>query len=295
MRILFFLCMIPVLCAEEVGKSAWDVLNHALADGNPLKRGQALTALGLIGSTAPHVVDLLEAGLTDKDATVRQTAAVVMGEIRAKQGIPMLKKALEDESGEVSFAAARSLWEMGDQSGRGIFWAVLAGDQKTGPGMIQGEIRDAKRKLHSPAALAKIGINEAAGFLGPFSMGVGFVEELMKDKGATARALSAKLLGSDSDPETRRELEQSLEDKNSGVRAAAARALSQRGGKEELAKIQPLLADSNDGVRTVAAAAIIRLNRPQASHPERRHEKKMSAPIAPAANSPEPKKPAERE
>jgi len=131
--------MIPVLCAEEIEKSAWDLLNHALADGNPVKRGQALTALGLIGSTAPHVVDLLEAGLTDKDATVRQTAAVVMGDIGAKQAIPMLKKALDDDSGEVSFAAARSLWLMGDQSGREVFWAVLAGDQKTGPGMIQGQ------------------------------------------------------------------------------------------------------------------------------------------------------------
>ena len=58
MRVLFLLCMIPVLCAEEIEKSAWDLLNHALADGNPVKRGQALTALGLIGSTAPHAVDL---------------------------------------------------------------------------------------------------------------------------------------------------------------------------------------------------------------------------------------------
>jgi HEAT repeat protein len=286
--------MIPVLCAEEIEKSAWDVLNHALADGNPVKRGQALTALGLIGSTAPHVVDLLEAGLTDKDATVRQTAAVVMGDIGAKQAIPMLKKALDDDSGEVSFAAARSLWVMGDQSGREVFWAVLAGDQKTGPGMIQGQIRDAKRKLHSPAALAKIGIDEAAGFLGPFSMGVGFVEELMKDKGATARALCAKLLGSDSDPETRHELEQSLEDKNSAVRAAAARALSQRGGKEELAKVQPLLGDSNDGVRTVAAAAIIRLSQAQPNHPQHRRESKISASKPAASNPAAPVSPAER-
>jgi len=278
MRIVFLLCIIPVLCAEEIEKSAWDLLNRALADGNPVKRGQALTALGLIGSTAPHVVDLLEAGLTDKDAVVRQTAAVVMGDIGAKQAIPMLKKALDDDSGEVSFAAARSLWEMGDTSGREIFWAVLAGEQKTGPGMIQGEIRDAKRKLRSPAELAKIGINEAAGFLGPFSMGVGFVEELMKDKGATARALSAKLLGSDSDPDTRRALEQSLEDKNSGVRAAAARALSQRAGKEELAKIQPLLSDSNEGVRTVAAAAIIRLSLAQPGQPQRKRESKAGIP-----------------
>jgi HEAT repeat protein len=101
----------------------------------------------------------------------------------------------------------------------------------------------------------------------------------VKDKGATARALSAKLLGSDSDPETRRELEQSLEDKNSGVRAAAARALSQRGGKEELAKIQPLLADSNENVRTVAAAAIIRLSQAPPNHPQRKKERKSTGAV----------------
>src|SRR5579864_1282746 len=280
MRTLFFLCLIPAfLCAAHIETCAWHVLNPELADANPVKRGQALTALGLIGSTAPHVVDLLEAGLTDKDATVRQTAAAVMGDIGARQGIPMLKKALDDESGEVSFAAARSLWQMGDPSGREVFWAVLAGEQKTGPGMIEGEIRDAKRKLHSPAALAKIGIDQASGYLGPFSMGVGFVEELLKDKGATARALSAKLLGSDSDPETRRELEQSLEDKNPGVRAAAARALSQRGGKDELAKIQPLLADSNENVRTVAAAAVIRLSQAPSKNPQPKKERKSTGTV----------------
>lgn len=270
--------MIPaLLCAAEAERSAWDVLNHALADGNPVKRGQALTALGLIGSTAPHVVDLLEVGLTDKDATVRQTAAVVLGDIRARQSLPMLKRALDDDSAEVSFAAAKALWEMGDPSGREIFWEVMAGDRKTGPGMLQGEIRDAKTKMRSPAALAKIGINEAAGFLGPFSMGVVFMEELVKDKGATARALSAKILGSDPDPKTTRELEQALEDKNSGVRAAAARALSQMAGPEEVGKVQPLLADSNDGVRAVAAAAIIRLSQPRPNRP-RAGSRKTGAP-----------------
>jgi len=268
MRVASLLFLISTLLgAADFERGAWDVLNHALADGNPAKRAQALTALGLIGSTAPHVVDLLEAGLVDKDPTVRQTAAAVMGDIGARQAMGMLKKALDDDSAEVSFAAAQSLWKMGDSSGREIFWEVLAGERKTGPGMIQGEIRDAKKKMRSPAALAKIGINEAAGYLGPFSMGVVFMEEFVKDKGATARALSAKILGSDPDLQTARELEQALEDKNSGVRAAAARALSQKAGPEELGKIQPLLADSNDGVRAVAAAAIIRLSQPRPHRP----------------------------
>lgn len=277
MRVPLLLGMIPaLLCAADSERTAWDVLNHALADGNPAKRAQALTALGLIGSTAPHVVDLLEAGLVDKDPLVRRTAAAVMGDIGARQAVGMLKKALDDDSAEVSFAAAQSLWKMGDPSGREVFWEVLAGERKTEPGMIQGQIRDAKKTMRSPRALAQIGINEAAGYLGPFSMGVVFMEELIKDKGATARALSAKILGSDRDAETTRELEQALEDKNSGVRAAAARALSQISGPEELGKIQPLLTDSNDGVRAVAAAAVIRLSQPPPK--STRARKKTGAP-----------------
>jgi HEAT repeat protein len=245
----------------EADENAWDVLNHALRDGNPIRRAQALTALGLVGP-ASHIVRLLEVGLSDKDAMVRQTAAAVLGELPARAAIPRLRQALNDESAEVSFAAAQALWRMGDRSGRQLFWAVLEGERKTGPGMIEGGLREARKKLHSPAALAKIGINEAAGFLGPFSMGVGFAEDLMKDKGATSRALSARLLALDSDPLSAAELEDALEDKNSAVRAASARALGERANREEIAKLQRLLTDSNEGVRFMAAAAIIRLSQP---------------------------------
>lgn len=280
------LCFVSSLFgATSAETSAWEVLNHALSESNPAKRVQAITALSSIGD-APHVFDLLEAGLNDKDAMVRQSAAAVLGEARVLPAIPLLKKALDDDSAEVSFTAARSLWEMGDRSGREILWAVLAGEQKTGPGMIEGGIRDAKSKLHNPRALAKIGIDQAAGFLGPFSMGVWFAEDLMKDKGAPARALSAKLLASDTEASTAEQLEQALEDKNPAVRAAAARAIGARAKPEKIAKLEPLLTDSNDGVRDMAAAAIIRLSQPLPQSPARRRPKvspvKGNAPEQPA-------------
>jgi len=271
------------LFSTEVEHSAWKVLNRGLAEGNPAKRVQALTALASIGPATPHVLDLLEVGLVDKDPTVRQAAAAVIGEVQAKPAIPMLKKALDDDSDEVSFTAAQSLWKMGDQSGREILWAVMAGERKTGPGMIQGGIRDAKSKLRSPAALAKIGVDQASGFLGPFSMGVWFAEDFLKDKGAPARSIAAKLLASDPDSRTTIELEEALEDKNSAVRAMAARALGQRCsmeqrcGPEETAKLQVLLSDGNEGVRDMAAAAIIRLNQPRAL-PSRQPKGRPSGP-----------------
>src|SRR5579863_4575598 len=252
-----------VMWAGDSEANACDVLNRGLAEGNPLKRAQAITALSAMGPLAP-ALDRAEAALVDdKDATVRQTAAAVLGEMRALRSAPKLQDSLADESAEVSFTAAKALWEMGDRTGREIFWDVLAGERKTSEGAIKGGIRDARNKLRNPRGLVLIGINEGAGaLLGPFSIGLGFAEELMKDKGAPARALSAKLLAEDPDPRSVQELVDALEDKNAGVRAAAARAIGQRAGRDSIAKLQPLLADSNDGVRYMAAAAMIRLSQP---------------------------------
>jgi HEAT repeat protein len=284
-RTVCLLCLIPAaLLSTGIEIGSWDVLKQGLADHNPNKRAQAVTAVGSIGAT-PQVVQLILGALKDKDVVVRQTAAAVLGEMQARRALPKLREALDDESAEVSFAAARSLWQMGDQSGRDILCEVLMGDRKTGPGMIEGGIRDAKRKLHSPGAMVKIGIDQAAGLLGPFSMGVWFAEDFIKDKGAAARALSAKLLSTDPHPSSTRELELALDDKSSVVRAAAARALGLRAATDEIAKIQPLLLDSNDGVRYMAAAAIVRLSQPSASAVPRR-KKFAAAKIIPADNHP---------
>jgi len=271
------LCLFPfVLCAADAESAAWDLLNHGLSDGGTARRIQAVTALGSIGP-ASHVIDLLEVGLADKEITVRMTAAAVLGEMQARAAIPRLRQALDDVSVEVNFAAAQALWKMGEHSGRDILWGVLAGERKTGPGMIQGGVRDAKNKLHNPAALAKLGVNEAAGQLGPFSMGVWFAEELMKDKGATARTLAVRLLATDPDPRSTQELESNLDDKSAAVRAAVARAIGQRGGPPDIPNLEPVLNDSNDGVRLMAAAAIVRLSQEPVKPPRRRARKAPSA------------------
>jgi HEAT repeat protein len=49
---------------------------------------------------------MIEKGLQDKDALVRQTAAAALGESGAKEAIPYLRAALDD-SPEVSFTAAK--------------------------------------------------------------------------------------------------------------------------------------------------------------------------------------------
>ncbi len=269
------LCFIPaLLCAADAESTAWDLLHHGLSDGGTARRIQALTALGSIGPTT-RVVDLLEVGLADKEVTVRMTAAAALGEAQARAAMPRLRQALGDVSAEVEFAAAQALWKMGDQSGRDILLGVLAGERKSGPGFIQGEVRNAKNKLHDPVAMAKIGINEAAGLLGPFSIGVWFGEELLKDKGAAARTACARLLATDPDAGSLQELESNLNDKSAAVRAAVVRAIGQRGAMPDIVKLEPVMNDGNDGVRLMAAAAIVRLSEPP--RPARRRVKKPPA------------------
>jgi len=94
-------------------KTAWDLLSKGMLDKNPEIRRQAIRAIASIG-LAPEAVRLLEQALHDQDASIRQIAAAGLGEMKAKQSIPALKTLLEDSNGEVSFAAAKALWEVGD-------------------------------------------------------------------------------------------------------------------------------------------------------------------------------------
>jgi HEAT repeat protein len=240
--------------------TAWEVLKRDLSDDNPDKRKQAVTAVGTIGP-APEVIQVLNQALRDKEIIVRQTAAAEIGDAKIRQCIPNLQAALDDTP-EVAFTAAKALWDMDDRSGRWIFEAALTRQLQEGPGLLQGAIRDAKKKLRSPTALAKMGINEASGaLLGPFSMGITAVQEAMKDTGAPSRALSAQLLSQACDARGVQLLEWALEtDGNDLVKAACAKALGACGNSASIAKLMPLLTDGNVAVRDMAAAAIVKLS-----------------------------------
>ena len=241
---------------------AWKFIEDTNAQGNSIQRAQLMNALAAAGTT-PRSIAILEAALSDKSTEVRQAAAAVLGDVKSLSSIPKLAAALDDDAPEVSFTAARSLWNMGDQSGRDIFLDVLAGERGNSPGLIKGGMRQAKHKLHNPAALAMMGVKESAGmFLGPVSMGITVFEELRKDGSASARTLAAALLATDPDPSTIKTLEDSLMDKNWIVRASAAKALAARGSRDSVRVLDPLLSDDHHRVRYVAAAAIVALAQP---------------------------------
>jgi HEAT repeat protein len=192
---------------------------------------------------------------------VRQTAALTLGKMKARQSIPKLRESLNDSSPPVSFAAARSLWQLGDHSGRDVFIDVLAGERRASDGLIKGNLKGTYKKYHSPTALALLGAKEAAGALfGPLGYGIMAAEELAKDRSASARALSASLLAADPNPDCVRELKDALQDKNWTVRAAAAEALGKMPHLAQTRDLEPLLNDDKEAVRLMAAGSIVRLS-----------------------------------
>ncbi len=257
--IILFLCAIPLAAQPE--KTAWEVLKQGLAEKNLDKHRQALTATGSIG-LVPDAVQLVEQALKDMDPLIRQTAAAELGQMKSKQSIPALKAALDDSDGQVAFAAAKALWDMGDKEGRGLIEDVITGDEKTSEGLVSGAKRDAKRKMHDPKALAVMGFKEASGaLLGPFNIGIVAAEQAFKDGSAGGRTLAVALLSDDCDPQTIRLLDWSFtNDKNWAVKAAAAKGLGKCGGRDSIPKLETALSDSHEAVKAMSAAAIIRLS-----------------------------------
>jgi HEAT repeat protein len=248
--------------------AAWDVLRADILSNRKTRRTNAIAALAVIGSR-PDVLVLLEEALRDRDANVRKTAAVALGDMQSQASKPALRVLLDDQSPEVGFAAANALWKMGDRSGRAIFIATLSGENK-GDGFVRSTVKSNFSKYSDPKSLAMTGVKEAAGaFLGPLPMGITIAQELMKDRTASARAECAALLAKDASPEAVRELTQALTDKNWAVRAAAAQALAVSPGRVSPDVFGPLLTDGNGTVRDIAAAATIRLTR--ALRPESLH------------------------
>ncbi|PWU00958.1 MAG: hypothetical protein C5B51_24005 [Terriglobia bacterium] len=240
-------------------RGAWDTLRETATSPNPDHRRQALTALGTIGAGNAEAVQLVEAGLHDKDPVVRQTAATVLGTMKATDAIPLLEQALDDH-GEVAFAAAKALADMGDEQGKGVLIGVLTGQRKDTPGLLTQKVREAKQKIRHPEQLGFMGAKEASGaLLGPASLGIVAAQEAFKDGGAPGRALAATYLARDSDPYALTLLEWALADTNWGVRAAAAKALGERGNSASIGKLEPLLKDGHHAVRVMAAASIVRL------------------------------------
>jgi HEAT repeat protein len=245
----------------DLATDAWTMLERGAGSDKARERSDAVSALTILGRD-PKSVSLIETALGDKEVTIRVLAATALGDIRARSAIPKLMDAVDDASPQVSFAAVTALWKMGDRSTRAILYEVLAGERKTSPGLIRGKMSKAMAEMHDPKSLALIGINQASGaLLGPFSLGVSFIEEYTRNKSAPVQALCAQMLAADDSSETVEQLQDALSDKNWAVRAAAARAHARLGHPSVIPELKEMMqSDKEQPARFSAAAAIIRLS-----------------------------------
>src|SRR5580704_3864053 len=242
-------------------KTAWDVLKPGLVDTNPLNRRQAVTATGAIGLD-PEAIRLVEAALKDHDSLIRATAAAELGEMKSRQSFPALKAALDDSAGEVSYAAAKALWDMGDKTGRGFLEDVVAGQQNATDGGVKGALHRANRLRYDPKAMAVLSAKSASGaLLGPFNIGVLAAEQVFKNGAVAVRMQALNLLAEQCDAQTLKLLEgAATDDKTWAEKATAAKALGRCANPDAIPKLEQNLSDSNAAVRFMSAAAIIRLS-----------------------------------
>ncbi len=252
----------PPDSAAPAEQAAWETLDHALQKGDIDERRQALAALATVEASNEKAVQRVTEALHDHSPLVRQAAALALGRMKAKQAIPALEEALND-SGEVAFAAAKSLTDMGETSGREMLVAVLAGDRKDTPGIVTKAMRTGKAKLKHPQQLILMGAGDAAGTMFGPPAGMSFTAARdaldFKEKGAPGRSAAAAYLAKDPEPYAVDLLEWALTDDNQFVRLEAAKGLGERGNAGSIGKLEPLLHDNHDKVRAMAAASIIRL------------------------------------
>ncbi len=238
-----------------------DILKKALTSHNPDTRIQGVVALSLASARSP-LLPLLVGMADDKDVSVRMAVVTSLGEVRTKAAVDALHKALQDSVPEVSFAAAKVLWNLKDPAGKEALESVIEGESKTSSGYITVEMRHALRMMHTPLTTFLYAVREGIGFvpLPGLGEGIASMQALLTDPGISGRATAVLLLGKDKDPSILPALEDALKDKNWTVRAAAVHSIAMRDDPSLKKVLVPYLEDDREGVRLRAAAGYLRLS-----------------------------------
>jgi HEAT repeat protein len=260
--------------AESVAVSNRDrarsFLENSLKDKNPDSRKQAVQALGLVSAQEPYLSQL-EAMLEDKDVEVRLSTITSLVDLKSGRTLPALRKALDSDVPEVSFAAAKALWTLNDPMGREALLSVLSGDTKTASGFITKEKRQALRMLHTPKTMFMFAIQQGANYapIPGLGAGVSSVQGILSDPSVSGRAATALLLSTDRNPDVLPALQDALTDKDWSVRAAAVHAIALRNNPVLQADLLPLFEDKKEAVRVRAAAGYLRLESIQSARLKR--------------------------
>lgn len=260
---------IPVVTNPK--EEAWHVLQAGCAAEKVPDRASATRLLGLIPKDVRARKLAETALLHDPKPEVRAAAAAALGEMKSRQSIPELKKALEDSDPSVILAAAHSLVQMHIKIGFQVYSEVLFRERKGKRGLIASQLSE----LSDPKKMEQLGFEEAVGFI-PFG-GIGWraFKEVTKDDSSPVRAGAATVLADDPDPATTKVLEAAAADKSWLVRAAVLEALAHRGDPSAADTVALYLIDENKEVKYTAAAAVLRLRKAKAAHSDWREESRM--------------------
>jgi HEAT repeat protein len=242
--------------AENPEQHAWLILQTGATEKSPEVRVVAVGALGLVLRN-PRAAAIAEKALEDEKPEVRAAGARALGEMLYAASIPKLRKALADKEDSVVTAAAHSLVQLKDSAGYELYYSVLTGERKKGQGLISREMD----VLKDPKKVAQFSLEEGIGFLpyGGYGLSaVQFIREEQRGKSA-AKAVAAKFLADDPDPQSSEALVRAVSNKSWLVREAALEAIAKRADPSLLEKIQAAMSDEKSHVRYTAAATVIKL------------------------------------
>ncbi|MDR3701727.1 MAG: HEAT repeat domain-containing protein [Candidatus Sulfopaludibacter sp.] len=244
-----------------------DMLKSALSSHNPDTRKEAVVALSLASERSP-LLPLLVGMAADKDVQVRLAVVASLAEVKSRAALEALEKLLKDPVPEVSFAAAKALWNLHDPAGKQALLSVVQGETKTASSYIPAQMRQALRMMHTPATTFLYAMRQGIGFVPVPGLGEGIasMQSLLTDPGISGRATAVLLLGKDRDPALVPALKDAMYDQNWTVRAAAVHSLAVRNDPALKKDLAPMLDDEKEGVRLRAAAAYLRLSAIQVRH-----------------------------
>jgi HEAT repeat protein len=234
-------------------QQAWEILETGAKTDKTRDRAAAIHILGLLPNDR-HARKMAEAALSDRAPEVRSAAAAALGDMHSRHSIAKLKAATDDKDPSVALAAAHALILLKDDAGYDVYYEVLAGERKTGKGLLAEAAG-----LRDPKKLAEIGFQEGIGFIPFAGLGWKAFKTIKKGDSAPARAAAATILADDPDPRTTEALANATGDKNWIIRAAALEALAKRADPSVLGTVELYLSDQEGEVKYTAAATALRL------------------------------------
>ncbi|HLW85508.1 MAG TPA: HEAT repeat domain-containing protein [Candidatus Sulfotelmatobacter sp.] len=253
--LLVFLLATGSYCRAETSKeAAWKLIVPAAHSSSAEKRVLGIRVLGLLPGNQ-KAIELAEGGLLDAKAEVRAAAATALGQMHSTASIPKLQHVMSDKEIAVALAAARALHGMKDKSAYEVYYAILAGQRKSGDGFLAEQTAI----LHEPKKLEVLAFEQGIGFVPFAGMGWDALRDILKNDPSPVQAAAATMLASDPDPASATALVNAAHSKRWVVRVAVLEAIAKRGDPTLRVEIEAYMYDPKEEVRLAAAAAVLHL------------------------------------